>query len=209
MNTENFEQFKKVYKDIQPPEYLAKKGWDDLSHRLPTQDRQRMPILKYGFMFAGLLLFLSAGVIGVSQSAQPGTALYPIKSASEQISQTFTKTIMHDPDKIPAVTLPTPKKVKPTVTPTPEVSHTPTPTKKPVNPTSVPTTVKKAPQVQNNAIPNSSLNNNNNSSNSNNQNPGVAGVKTEKPNENKEQKEKQEQKQNNSGNQGNGNSKKN
>lgn len=218
MSTENFEQFKKSYRDIQPPENLSKHGWDNIAHRLPEQDRPRMPILKYSFMFAGMLLFLAVGLVGASMNAQPGSALYPIRNASEQVTRSFNQTLKDRPDTSPSVIAPKPKKAKPTVTPTPTATLTPTPTKKLTNPTTVPAAEKKMQQLNNKPQSgNSQNNNNNNSNNGNNGNtqkpqPEVAGANTEKKNENNGQKEKQEQKQNNQGNQGNqgnGNSRKN
>ena len=93
MNENTYQQFKKNYKNIQPPEYLVKHGWEDLSHRLPDQSRRRRLTFTYGFLFAGLLICLSAGIVGVAQTAKPGTTLYPVKAASEQVVETITNTL--------------------------------------------------------------------------------------------------------------------
>lgn len=187
MKEQNYEQFKKDYNNIQPPEYLMKHGWEELSQRLPAQDLpKRAPAFQYGFIFAALLLCLTAGIVGASQTAKPGTVLYPVKTTSDELFKTLSNTTektVTTPAKLenPSVI----KQVPPSSSPTLNVKPTSTtvPTKK------LQTEFEIAPTIQ--QKPNIKIEENKSGS-SNQQNSGssngrkVEGVATEKKEEKKE-----------------------
>lgn len=189
MNENIYKDFKKTYQNIQPPEYLSQKGWEDLSLRLPVQDKPRISIARYSFLFAALLLLLTAGVVGAAQTAQPGTILYSVKEASDHVNKAVNEldTTNLSPKKIiPA---------KPPLTPTAAIT---------------PTIIeKKTQQTENKTVP-TTQKSNNSSQNGNSQNKPtptpslvnkqqVQGAQTERGNSGNNGNNNSEQKTNNSG----------
>lgn len=212
MKENNYEQLKKVYKGIQPDSYMAKHGWENLAARLPVQElpkRKRMPVFQYGILFAALLLCLTAGIVAGSQAAQPGTILYPVKTASEQVIQSFgaseqKEIITPDPAHNPSILKQAAPSPTPTVTPADEEKH-----KLRTEFEIIPTMQEKRNNTSSNS--NSHSNNSQNSGRSSNEKREVKGANDEKQNGNKDnngnrgnegnenKNEKQEKRSNNSG----------
>lgn len=83
----NFEELKKEYKSIPIPGYLISNGWLDLSLKLPDKHKSIWHMfLVRGLIFASLFLFLSVGLVGVSQASKPGDLLFPVKEFSEKVA---------------------------------------------------------------------------------------------------------------------------
>ena len=80
MIEEKLENFRKVYigsgkNDFAPPDILA---------QLPAQNRPHTYRLKALIITLAAILF-SGSAFGISQAASPGTSLYPVKLASDEI----------------------------------------------------------------------------------------------------------------------------
>jgi hypothetical protein len=123
MNDEKLKHFKNIYNEIHPPEHLVRHGWEDLTQILPMQDTLKIPLFKYSFLFASMLLCITAGVVVFAQTSQPGTAFYPIKTASDQVIRTIgipleKKPVSTQVRQTHLKLSPTKQPAKPTVQPT-------------------------------------------------------------------------------------------
>lgn len=84
MYSKEFLNLRREYLKTQPSSFLQTSGQRDLLSRLEEQKKPLFaPALGLGFAFALLLIFCTA-VIGVSQSAKPGEALYSVKILSDR-----------------------------------------------------------------------------------------------------------------------------
>lgn len=121
MNEDQIQHYKKIYLEIQPPEYLSHQSWEDLSRRLPAQERRDLPIWRYSFIVASILLVLCVGTVSAASFAKPGHLLYPIKQMSQTIAVSIKKTIQNPLSQqlIPVKTVKVKSGVSPQFTPSP------------------------------------------------------------------------------------------
>lgn len=99
MNEEIIKKYKTVYLEIETPTHLAERGFDDLKFRLTEQDKPGFNVYRYGFIFASLLVLITAGTVGASQNAKEGDFLYPVRAISEPIIMTVKQNIMQSQNK--------------------------------------------------------------------------------------------------------------
>lgn len=84
MSEQQLKEYKQIYKNISVPSHKVDENWKLLSSRLPTRKHlQHMYWVKYGFMFASVILVLLVGVTSAAQASQPGDVLYPVKVFSK------------------------------------------------------------------------------------------------------------------------------
>lgn len=113
---ERWEDYKKIYRSIQVPRESVDTQWETLLPRLPEQQKHPYAYyVRYGALFTGIVLLLSIGIVGASQKAQPGEALYSIKQLTNDLGiNNATK----PETKIEKKQAPLIKKPTPTITPT-------------------------------------------------------------------------------------------
>lgn len=84
MSEQQLKEYKRIYNNISVPSRKVDENWMLLSSRIPTRKHlQYMHWMKYGFMFASIVLVLLVGVTSAAQAAQPGDVLYPVKVFSK------------------------------------------------------------------------------------------------------------------------------
>lgn len=64
--------------------------WQDLSGRLPIQNRARSLSVTRALIFALTILLATGGLLGAAQAGKPGDLLYPVKLLADEIVANIT-----------------------------------------------------------------------------------------------------------------------
>jgi hypothetical protein len=91
MRENDLRKYKEVYKNSTVSDAVIQQNWESLRGILPERkNHQHTGFYRAAFVFAGLLLFISAGTVGAAQTARPGDMLYPVKVLSDTVISKVT-----------------------------------------------------------------------------------------------------------------------
>lgn len=79
------EQLKKIYLNIRPSEQETEKSWAEFKGKINSHSRFSFPYFRYGVITLSLLVVFSAGLAGLTEAANPGSTLYPVKVLSDKV----------------------------------------------------------------------------------------------------------------------------
>lgn len=91
MNKIEFEQIKNNYLNTRPPERLVSGGWLEVVGKLSEGQRRSIPLF-FRLVLACLVIMIlvGGGLLGISQAAVPGDALYLVKRLAEDMTYAVT-----------------------------------------------------------------------------------------------------------------------
>ncbi|MCR4305751.1 MAG: hypothetical protein NUV73_01565 [Candidatus Daviesbacteria bacterium] len=77
---------KKIYWDIKLSDTEVEKSWQELKGKIESRPKVSFPYLRYGIISFCLVTVFLGSLVGLTDTAAPGTTFYPMKLLSDKIT---------------------------------------------------------------------------------------------------------------------------